>query len=539
MSLGVFRRTADARPVPVTVPPDWRGTLRLLRAGSLALPLALLLIWGWWSWHAERAHARDEALANAELMREYALRVVQAQDGVLALVEATLAAAERENLTPLALHQRLATLDKLPGAPLSAGYVTPEGRLAATTRRYPVTVDVSDRAYFKTLRDDPSPALRVERVTLRPSGQDVLLFVRRRPGPAFAGLVFSTVPAETFTRFFARIADAPDEAASLVRADGLLLLRHRPEDPPLRLQPNAGILRAAALGDHGTFVTRAEADGVSRIYGFARLEGQPLFVNYGIGVGAMWERWMASAAPVATLLALAALLGWFAVDRAIRALAAEEARRAADARAEAARRDAGLRDSMLAELHHRVKNSLSLVQALARLPGAGPGTRVLDARVLALAKAHDLLHVTQFGSRLDLAGFLRALCAAPEIAPQDGRVTVEVDAEPLEADVERATPLALIVAELVGNAVRHAFPDGRPGHVQVSLRRPALPGGLARLTVRDDGIGMPPRPRAARGRSGLDLTEVLAGQIGGRVEHRAMPGGGTEVTLTLPIAPPA
>jgi two-component sensor histidine kinase len=536
MSVGVLRRP-ESRAAPAIAPPDWRRTLRMLRLGSLALPLLLLALWAWWSWSTERARGRGEALANADLVREYVQRAVQTQDGVLALVETILAAAERERLSPRALHERLAVLGRLPGAPLSAGYVTPEGMLTASSRVFPIAVDISDRPYFVALRDAATDVLYVGRATLRPNGQDVLVFARRRPGRDFAGLVFATVPVEIFTRFLARIAGAPAAAASLMRADGTVLLRHPPADGPVLLSPNAAIRRAAAAADRGSFATRAEADGVARLYGFAKLEGQPLYANVGIGLDTLRARWLGALAPVAALLALASALGWLAVDRAGRALAAEEARRAADARADAARRETALRESMLAELHHRVKNSLALVQALARLPDAGPGTRSLDARVLALAKAHDLLHVTQLSSRLDLAAFLHELCAAPEIAPRDGRVTVAVDADPLELDVDRVTPIALIVAELVGNALRHAFPGGRTGHVQVSLRAPAAPGAPARLIVRDDGIGMPAAPRTVGARSGLGLVRALAAQAGGHVEQRPAPGGGTEATLVLPVGP--
>jgi two-component sensor histidine kinase len=114
-------------------------------------------------------------------------------------------------------------------------------------------------------------------------------------------------------------------------------------------------------------------------------------------------------------------------------------------------------------------------------------------------------------------------------------VTVEVDADPLELDVDRVTPVALIVTELIGNAMRHAFPGGRAGRVQVSLRAPDAPGAPARLSVRDDGVGMPDVPGPTGGRSGLGLVQALAAQVGGHVERRPAPGGGTEATLVLPI----
>ncbi|MGG5823692.1 sensor histidine kinase [Falsiroseomonas sp. HW251] len=512
--------------------------LRLLRVGAIGLPLILLLASGWWSWRAEWRRASEEALSNAEVVREYVLRAIQAQEGALALVDNLLSAAERENMSPAALHERLAQLDQLPGAPLSAGHISPEGVLDATSRRFPFTVDVSDRPYFRAHRESPGDALRIDRVTLRPGGQDVLVFTRRRAGEAFRGVLFATVPVEAFTSFFARIADEPSAAASLMRADGLLLLRHRPRDPPVQLPPDTGVRQAMATADRGTFVVRAAADGVTRLYGFARLDGLPLYANYGIGLNALRERWLMGLAPIALLLALAAALAWLALDRAGRALAAEEARRDADARLREARREAELHEKLLRELHHRVKNSLALVQSLARLQGPNAPPRALEQRVLALGKVHDLLHVTNLVSRLDLAAFLRALCASPEIVPPGSGISIAVEADPVEVDIERATPIALIVVELVTNALRHAWPGAARGRVRVALTAPTGPNGLARLAVSDDGVGLPEGAGEGRGRSGFDLVETLATQIGGRVERRVLPEGGTEIAVTLPVAAP-
>jgi two-component sensor histidine kinase len=195
-----------------------------------------------------------------------------------------------------------------------------------------------------------------------------------------------------------------------------------------------------------------------------------------------------------------------------------------------ARRRADLQETLLRELHHRVKNSLMTVQSLIRMQGAGPeAAETLQRRVLALAQVHDLLHVAHLASRLDLAAFLRRLCADPALLPTGARLRLSCDVAPVEVGVELASPLALVVVELLTNAARHAFPDGRAGHVTVTLR---AADGQGVLTVADDGVGLP-EPSVRRRHSGLGLVERLVAQIHGRLTVRSE--GGTAFELTFPL----
>jgi two-component sensor histidine kinase len=515
-----------------------RGIFRLLRAGTIGLPCVILLIWGWWSWHAELARGEQEALASAEIVRDYALRVLQTQQGALAMAESILAEADQGKLSPREVHERLAALSRLPGAPMSAGYVTQDGILAASSRVHPISEDVSDRAYFRALLDASGDGLRVERHLIPANGKDVLVFARRRRASTFRGILYATVPVEVFTGFLGRIAQQARASASLLRGDGVLLVRESAAAPALRLPSDEAAMQAVAAADRGVYEALANSDGVERIYGFARLDAQPLYAKFGIAVSELRRRWLEGLGPVATLLAISGVLAFATLDRAARAMAAEDARLQADGRLAEARRGAALHEKLLRELHHRVKNSLAMVQALIRLhPGKGGPDLALELRVLALANVHDLLHVTDFTSRLDLPAFLRAIAESQEIDAAGVGVEVTVDADPVEVDIERATPVALIAAELLTNAVRHAFPGGRGGRVLVSLRAPEAPGGMARLSVLDDGVSLPYTPRAGTRRSGLDLVRTLATQIGGRVEWRPGPGGmGSEVSVTLPAA---
>ena len=102
-------------------------------------------------------------------------------------------------------------------------------------------------------------------------------------------------------------------------------------------------------------------------------------------------------------------------------------------------------------------------------------------------------------------------------------------AEPMRLSLDIALPLAFIAAELVTNAFRHAFPEGRGGTVTVALTRE---GDLGRFTVEDDGVGM---PKGGDGKSlGLTIVTNLIRQIGG-VLHRPEPGGRSVFAIDFPL----
>jgi len=99
-----------------------------------------------------------------------------------------------------------------------------------------------------------------------------------------------------------------------------------------------------------------------------------------------------------------------------------------------------------------------------------------------------------------------------------GRITIRLDAEPIEMGIHRAIPCALILNELVTNALKHAFPGERSGEVRVSLRQSA-PGELE-LSVEDNGVGCPPVASAREGKSlGFRIVAILAKQLEGSLEQ--------------------
>lgn len=193
--------------------------------------------------------------------------------------------------------------------------------------------------------------------------------------------------------------------------------------------------------------------------------------------------------------------------------------------------DAKLREALAAkeillkEVNHRVKNSLQLVSAMLALQSARSDDARLKAlileaqtRVQVVASVHERLYRSADMQSVDLDVFLKSLCQDVEraVLQETDAITVEVRTEPMTIGNDRAVPIALILNELLTNAIKYAYPL-RNGAVEVTLRN--LPEGMGCLTVADSGVGLSPDFADRRDAAfGFRIIEGLARQIGGEVE---------------------
>jgi PAS domain S-box-containing protein len=188
---------------------------------------------------------------------------------------------------------------------------------------------------------------------------------------------------------------------------------------------------------------------------------------------------------------------------------------------------------LLNELNHRVKNNMQMLQSL--LGAAGRQSHSSEARtileeasgrVAAMAAAQRVLYDTPDATRFKAAQFLRAVCqTAAQAFSVDIRVECDVDEVVLSNDM--AMPLALIINELVTNAVKHAPPDRESNPIRVGIMREAT--GL-RLFVEDGGPGFD-LEAVRQGASGLRLVEGLARQLRAKFEVKRKPA--SRCTLTF------
>ncbi len=197
------------------------------------------------------------------------------------------------------------------------------------------------------------------------------------------------------------------------------------------------------------------------------------------------------------------------------------------------------KEVLLKEIHHRVKNNMQVISSLVSLQAEGSEDesvrrlfRDVTDRVRSMALVHEKLYQSSDLARVDFAEYARSLLnylwRAHDASGSGIRLVLGLEPVPLAVDV--AVPCGLILNELVGNALKHAFGGRSEGQVTVSLRGSAA--GQVRLGVRDNGMGLPAGLDWRQSRSlGLRLVQMLAGQLGGTVEVQGGEGTAFEIAF--------
>ena len=190
------------------------------------------------------------------------------------------------------------------------------------------------------------------------------------------------------------------------------------------------------------------------------------------------------------------------------------------------------KEVLLKEIHHRVKNNLQIICSLLSLqaaeiedPKACQTFKESQDRVKAMALIHERLYQSRDLASIDFAGYVRNLTGhllrSYKASSSAVRLDLKVDSVPMNLDV--AIPCGLIINELVSNALKYAFPDGRGGEITVRFCE-ENGQGLA-LTVRDSGIGFPAGSNPEESESlGLKLVRSLTDQLGGTVSYCSKSG---------------
>jgi len=208
---------------------------------------------------------------------------------------------------------------------------------------------------------------------------------------------------------------------------------------------------------------------------------------------------------------------------------------------EARRRALEEKETLLREIHHRVKNNLQIISSLVHFQAKklrsedAAALAELRRRIQAMSLVHERLYQAEDVGRVDLAGYVRALVAELSQSLAAGRdVRISVVADTLQVPIESALPVGMIVCELVTNVLKYAFPDGRKGAATVSVRGE---GERVVLDVDDDGVGLPEDREPARGASfGWDLVRTLTTQLDGTLSVGGGPGAHVRITFPAPGA---
>ena len=195
------------------------------------------------------------------------------------------------------------------------------------------------------------------------------------------------------------------------------------------------------------------------------------------------------------------------------------------------------REILIQELHHRIRNSIQMAISLAGLQmrqATDGATREQflkhSNRLKAIGLVYRTLYREQDFTRLDISDFVSDLCSELRRAccKSDISFSIEVDATLLSLD--QAVPFALIVNELVTNAVKYAYPAGMHGIIRVQFES-AQDGSFA-VQVADEGVGLPPGFDPATTKSlGMRMVSALLGQVGAELSC-ASGSGGTNFTIS-------
>jgi two-component system, sensor histidine kinase PdtaS len=211
---------------------------------------------------------------------------------------------------------------------------------------------------------------------------------------------------------------------------------------------------------------------------------------------------------------------------------------------EVRRRDRALlsKDATIREIHHRVKNNLQTVAALLRLQSRRTASEEARAalsesvrRVAAIAMVHEALS-TSVDERVDLNSLVdKVIPVVGDVAVAENHVQVRRTGQFGVVAAEVATPLVMVLTELVQNALEHAYPAGVTGDVTVSAERSAR---WLDVIVTDDGRGLPKGFSLERSNGlGLQIVRTLVeSELRGSLSMRNRARGGTEAVLRVPLS---
>lgn len=472
-------------------------------------------------WRDTQARASESALSASQVVATNARWIAELSRQALSRMDEALGPNIEANVDSTAelIGDAIATL---PGS-ARAYVLAANGDMLFSTGKTS-SVDVRDRDYFSALANGQLWYFSSLLISRQTGSQIFVVSKRLSRNGAFAGAAIISFDASVLQETWESLGLDEASTISLVRSDGQLVARYPLAEGPLDLSKHRLFTEYLPRGESGTYDSAVSpADGVSRTVGYRRVSGTPYIALASVSTQSAFQlfwrnTFVTLAFALPTALALAAAIVWI-----IRLLMRDRAR--SDQLSEALH----LNRLLVKDTHHRVKNNLQAVMSMVRmhdLPGELKAD--LQSRIAAMSIVHESLYRLDQFAEVDAATLiprivepLREAFAAP--------VTIHYDVQPLVIDRDAATPLALIVSEVVTNALKYAFPDGRKGTLRIGFTQ--NPGGQPVLTIADDGIGFD-QEHTAKG-MGTRLIKAMVMQLGGT--QRYVRDAGTRFEATLAV----
>ena len=191
------------------------------------------------------------------------------------------------------------------------------------------------------------------------------------------------------------------------------------------------------------------------------------------------------------------------------------------------------KETLLKEVHHRVKNNLQIITSLIRLQLGGTSNetaknllKVSLNRINSIASVHELLYKSNQFSSIDYNEYIQHLVDyLVKSMVDDKSIEVEVDVEKVHIPLVSAIPLGLLINEIITNSIKHAFPNQQKGKVFLQLKR--VDEKVVLLRVGDNGTGFritDSNPIQEEETLGLSLIENLAEQLSGDLQRSSIDG---------------
>lgn len=197
------------------------------------------------------------------------------------------------------------------------------------------------------------------------------------------------------------------------------------------------------------------------------------------------------------------------------------------------------RETMLREIHHRVKNNMQVMSSLLNLQSrvaSNPETsRMLEEnqnRIQSMALVHEILYQSEDLAAVDFSKYIRRMVdhLFRSYGVHDGQIRLCPDLDPIALELDDALPSGLLINEVISNSLKHGFPGGGTGEVHIQLR--SSPSDGVAITLTDNGIGLPSELDWMTTRSlGLRLVRALAQQLRAHLDIRSQ--NGTQVKLVF------
>jgi two-component sensor histidine kinase len=497
---------APAALVPTANRKRWQPAtlLILVSFGLLVVVFAIFGFLVWQAYYLTLSQAEQKARAGAQVIAQAVPPIIDASLEFLARVDLELGAESTLVAELDRFQSRLSTMFE--GS--SFGLYDATGRLIKDEGSgLPPTLEE-----LEPLPHFADAGWSLTTVHLEPQGS-ALAVVRRLPSSSGIGVV--VLRPDLLEVLRAPLALGAGSTASLVRDDGVVLVRDPPLSEPLTLagSPVFQTLTSTPTGSYAS--PTSPVDGVARIVGFAGVPRSGIIALASVSQSTVLAGLWSATITVLWLMgpiALALIVGSLLTARVLRHNTETQARLASAL---------DHNETLLSEIHHRVKNNLQSVAALIQLQAIPRDLKVdIGQRITAMAAVHEHIYKSGQFHSVDAKHYLTSLLENLKLGLKPNVVVSYQLVEGLDLDKDVAGHLGLLLNEAMSNASKHAFPDDRPGQVRVHLD--VVGEDRARLTVEDNGVGFD--PGAAGSGVGRRLMMGLATQIDGELSFSSAPG---------------